>query len=649
VSLKLTFFPNGLINLMEDKLPLGNANFQVFHAGEDILAASKRKESRISSTGCSTRVNLGSGQEITLDTRIRQSGDNWVGLGITLTNTGKSDLDIDLVRLPRLTLDASVFPPKEGLWVMQGAAVKWGQDFACELPVPYQRDNYLGHLQDAEGGGIPVNYFWKKGLGVALMHIEPVPQEWYMPAVADEKSASTSLERREPLKLKIGETFKAPAVIISVHHGDFYEPLDLYRALMEEQNVHPGEPTPACYEPAWCSWGYGFDINAGQMQGVLPVLKDLNIKWMTLDDRWFDAYGDWNPRKETFPGGGEELRKLNDALHTAGYKDQIWWYPLCAEDGHGKWASHTYIVSDILKEHPNWVVLDTDGKVARNNRHLAMLCPALPEVQEYTRKMTERFIRDWDFDGHKLDNIYSMPACHNPAHHHKSPEESIEAFAKVYQIILDTTLKLKPDSVIQICPCGTPILHSLTPAANQTVTADPTSSMQIRQRIKFYKGLMGSRAAVFADHVELSNNQNDFASEIGTGGVPATKFVFPENKSQCPKGSKHCCLPPRKQTRWKKWFALYNQHRISEGEYLNLYDLAFDEPEGHAIRKDNGFYFSFYAKQFHGEVELRGLGNCEYQVMDIANDKEMGVVSREKNRLSVNFRGSLLLHATPME
>ena len=46
---------------------------------------------------------------------------------------------------------------------MQGAAVAWGQDFAFEMPIPFDRENYLGHLQDAEGGGIPVNYFWVQG------------------------------------------------------------------------------------------------------------------------------------------------------------------------------------------------------------------------------------------------------------------------------------------------------------------------------------------------------------------------------------------------------------------------------------------------------------------------------------------------------
>ena len=482
------------------------------------------------------------------------------------------------------------------------------------------------------------------------MHVEPLPQEWYLPVTADERGVRTGLEYRAVLHLGPGGKFKAPRLVISLHHGDFYEPLALYRHLMAAQQAAPAVSGPACYEPAWCSWGYGFDIRCAQMLGVTPMLDRLGIHWLTLDDRWFDAYGDWNPREDTFPGGGDGLKQMNARLHEAGYKNQIWWYPLCAEDGHGEWESHRYIVSELLKEHPDWVVLHADGTVARNNRHLAMLCPALPAVQEYTRDLTVRMIRDWRFDGHKLDNIYTMPACYNPAHQHQTPTESVGAFAQVYQQIFDTTLELKPDAVIQICPCGTPLLHSLMPATNQTVTADPTSSLQIRQRIKFYKGLMGAKAAVFADHVELSDGGSDFASEIGTGGVPGTKFVYPdvlELKAQALQtGAEYWDLPPEKLAVWKKWIDLYNQYRLAEGEYLNLYDLAFDFPEAHAIRKGSDLFYAFYAEEYHGEVELRGLENRTYRLADYECASELGVLSAGQSRLAVDFKGHLLLRAS---
>ncbi len=524
-----------------------------------------------------------------------------------LRNNGGGTVQIEPPANIEVRLNPVLFNPHKQVYSMQGAAVGWGQDFAFKLPVPFERDNYLGHLQDGEGGGIPVNYFWNETAGLAVMHLDLTPQEAYLPVLADPSGIRTAFELRRGVEVAPGETFSLPEIAISYHRGDFFAPLVFYRRQMEARGCSPAQPSPACFEPAWCSWGYEFDIRPDQMLGVLPALEELNIHWLTLDDRWFDSYGDWNPRADTFPQGEGDMRRMNGGIHAAGGYSQIWWYPLCAEDGHGEWESHIYGQSSILKEHPDWVVLHEDGSVARNNRHLAMLCPALPEVQEYTRRLTEKFISDWGFDGHKLDNIYTMPACHNPAHRHASPQDSVRAFGQVYRQIFETTRRLKPNSVTQICPCGTPITHSLIPSVDQTVTADPTSSAQVRQRIKFYKALMGPGAAVFADHVELTDGACDFASGIGTGGVPSTKFVFPDDPELKARLNEYWNLPPEKKTTWKKWLGMYSKHRPAEGEYLNLYDLAFDRPEGHVIRKDGVMYYGFFTPQYTGKVELRGL------------------------------------------
>src|SRR5437762_4213751 len=129
----------------------------------------------------------------------------------------------------------------------------------------------------------------------------------------------------------------------------------------------------------------------------------------------------------------------------------------------------------------------------------------MPEVQEYTKRLAQTFIRDWDFDGHKLDNIYSVPACYNPKHHHKSPQESTNAMADVYKVIYQTTRALKPDSVTQICPCGTTPNLAWLASMDQAVTADPVGAVQVRRRIKWYKALLGPKAAVYGDHVALAD------------------------------------------------------------------------------------------------------------------------------------------------
>ena len=185
---------------------------------------------------------------------------------------------------------------------------------------------------------------------------------------------------------------------------------------------------------------------------------------------------------------------------------------------------------------------------------------------------------------------------------------------------------------------------------DQAVTADPTSSAQIRQRIKFYKGLLGPRAAVFADHVELSDGGVDFASEIGTGGVPATKFIWPPDPGLSSRLKEWWALTGEKQQLMKRWLEIYSQYHLSDGEYLNLYDLAFDYPEGHAIRKENCIYYAFYAESldgvYNGRVILRGLGSRKYRICDYVRDQPLGFVEGPEASPEVRFQGALLLEAT---
>jgi alpha-galactosidase len=350
-------------------------------------------------------------------------------------------------------------------------------------------------------------------------------------------------------------------------------------------------------------------------------------------------------------------------FHAQGVKMQIWWLPLAVEDGQFKYGDHKYVISDVVKEHPDWLILDEKGQHARMTRNLATLCPAVPEVQEYYKKTTERFIRDWDFDGHKLDNIYATPKCYNPKHHHKSPLDSVYAMGDVYKTIFETTRTLKNDSVTQSCPCGTPPSLAWLRYMDQAVTADPVGSVQVRRRMKMYKALLGPNSAIYGDHVELTKIAkantgdeqdvgDDFASTLGTGGVLGTKFTWPP---QGPK-FKNVNLTPEKDAHWKKWIGLYNDKMLSKGNFLDLYVYGYDTPEAYAIEKDGAVYYAFYApepagkakgkeREWRGEVELRGLANRTYHVTDYVNGKDYGTVTGPTAKLKTEFKGSLLLEA----
>ena len=189
---------------------------------------------------------------------------------------------------------------------------------------------------------------------------------------------------------------------------------------------------------------------------------------------------------------------------------------------------------------------------------------------------------------------------------------------------------------------------------DQAVTGDPVGSAQVRRRIKMYKALMGPNAAVYGDHVELTSiiDPNtpeaqqlgqDFASTVGTGGIPGTKFTWPNYGARF----SHIYLTPAKEATWKKWIGLYNQTMPSKGTFLPLYSLGYDLPEAYAIEKDGKMFYAFFATSWNGEVELRGLQPASYRVTDYVNQQDLGTVQGPTARLKASFADFLLLEAEP--
>ena len=575
-------------------------------------------------------------------------------------NVGTTDFQIDQVWMQQHRFNSyEVNGHPYDMWSFHGSSYNWGADDVRELTRTFSQPNVMGEaVKGGYGGGIPVVALWTGSVGEAIGHVETLPWTLSIPVkVENDGRVAASIAIPVNTALKPGESYSTPRSFVAVYAGDFYEPLRMWSSVLQKEGWKIPKPSDEAYNVSWCGWGYEFNVTPKQMVGTVPKLKEMGIKWATLDDRWFDTYGDWNPRPDTFPG--DSIRQMVADFHKQGILAQLWWLPLGVEDGQGRWESHKYVVAKIVKEHPEWLVLDKNGKHARMTRDLATLCPAVPEVQRYFKQLTEKFIRDWGFDGSKLDNIYSVPACYNPAHHHKSPQDSVNAMDEVYKTIFETSRAIKPESVTQACPCGTPPSLAWLPFIDQAVTADPVGAVQVRRRIKMYKALLGPQAAVYGDHVELSEmtplghgnwseHGTDFASTLGTGGVPGTKFVWPEAGPKF----KPVALTTQKEEHWKKWIALYNEKMLSKGEFRDLYVYGYDVPEGYAIEKDGKMYYAFFTasgEPFAGEVELRGLKVGTYHVVDYADGKDLGTVqvaTGNSPHLKTEFKEHLLLEVS---
>lgn len=601
-----------------------------------------------------------SGIEETLKVELYDNFPTLAVINESFSNAGSANITLDQVAANRHRLNASLTDPQAPpfrLWSFQGSSQKWGKDDVMEISKNFSQENLMGGMvPTGEGGGIPVAAFWTAAAGEAIGHLETLPWVVSLPVkVAADGRIGTAMTMDPKTVLKPGEVYSLPRSFVAVYSGDYYEPLRLYSAALQQEGMTLAKPNAEDYKISWCGWGYESEVTPAQMVGTIPKLKEFNIKWATLDDRWFNNYGDWEPRQDTFPG--DAIKKMVADFHQQGIKVQIWWLPIAVEDGEGKYESHRYGTAQVVKDHPDWLILDKNGKHAHMVRGLGALCPAVPAVQEYYKKLTEKFIRDWDFDGHKLDNIYTVPACYNPAHHHQSPQDSIRAMGEIYRTIFETTKHLKPDSVTQACPCGTTPNIAWLPYLDQAVTADPVGSVQVRRRIKLYKALLGPQSAVYGDHVELTrirfgkdeiDEGKDFASTVGTGGVVGTKFVWPDPGPHF----KTVMLTPEKEALWKKWTGLYNEKMLSKGTFLDLYVTGYDVPEGYAIEKDGKMYYAFFspdpARPWKGEIELRGLAPGKYRVLDYENGKDLGAIDAHDPRISAEFSPHLLLEVSKL-
>jgi alpha-galactosidase len=669
----------GQVLTLDDPQPAGNGSANTLvTAGEELrdfvldLHRAKISEAsgRLGTLGKRVEISGNSSSAPALETAVLlEVYDDFPTLLLTSTsykNAGTTDVPVDKVVTQQHVLNASLRDRNVrpySMWSSHGSSEAWGKDDVVLLNSKFSRANpmqvVMHNDENQTGGGIPVVAFWTGSVGEAIGHAERVPLKLSLPVkTLTDGRVSAAIAFEGDTVLHPGEVFATPLTFLSVFHGDFYEPLSLYSKMLQRRGLSLAHPTNADYEANWCGWGYEMDFTPKQMLGTIPKLKELGLKWATLDAGWFKARGDWEPRADTFPD--DSLQKVVKAYHNSGMHITLWWIPLVAEDGRGKdiLNHRPYQLSKVVKEHPDWLILDKDGKPARATADLGALCPAVPEVQQYYKQLTERFIRDWDFDGHKLDFSYTVPACYNPKHHHKSPNDSIQAVGDVYRIILETTRALKPDSVTQACPCGTPPSLAWLPYIDQAVTADPVGAKQVRLRTKMYKALLGPEAAVYGDHVELTEVQlsntlhevdkgRDFASEVGVGAVLGTKFTWPDYGPKL----KMVELTPEKQTHWKKWIDLYNAKMLSRGTFLNLYTYGYDAPEGYAIEKDGRMYYAFYTSEkghpWSGEIELRGLKPGHYQILDYENGKQLGVVDSQNAKLRVSFAEHLLLETDP--
>ena len=556
---------------------------------------------------------------------------------VSYTNTGHSPLKILEWNNNNYTIDAPPSLEDVPLWSFQSGSYERRPNWIVPLKTGFSQQNYLGMNASDYGGGTPIIDVWRKDAGIGVGHVEPRPRLISLPvSMPNARHAQVSVQYHHEQSLPPGESFRTFRTFVTVHNGDYFQTLLTYRRFMLKQGFQMANAPESAFGAIWCAWGYGRDFKPQQVYDTLPTVKQMGFTWVTLDDGWQNNYGDWQLDPKKFPHGDADIKAMVERIHQEGFKAQLWWSPLSAVPD-----------SKLLSQEPDLALKNEDGSRRKISWwHSYYLCPANSRVVAYHKELVRKILLDWGFDGLKLDgqHMNGVPRCYNPAHHHKRPEESVEALPDFFREIYDAAQKAKPGSLVEFCPCGTAFSFFTMPHFNMSVASDPRGSFQVRTKGKTIKGLMGDDVPYFGDHVELSDNHDDFASTLGIGGVVGTQFVLP---SLVEKHGRFDLTPERAET-FQKWLTLYREKGLSRGQYLGtLYDIGFDLPEAHVIRKEKKMYYAFFAGNWKGTLELRGLDARAYHVVDYVEGKDFGIVQGPTARLSADFSKHLLLEATP--
>ena len=530
-------------------------------------------------------------------------------------NLSDKKLMIDKVVSTFYAVDRKLINPSKRSYdfsLFQGRGVGWGLNY-CNIKVDsaYSATNFMGIIgavRDPQGGGIPVLDLWGKEMGMAIAHISVKPEFVNLPIhVRPDGKIEYSIEelynrQYEPISLKKNEKYSTVKKAVIVHSLDYFDAIRTYAQMLNMQGVKTFKETPETVPQSyWKTWGYELDFKLSDIYAKIPEFKELGIEMIVLDDGWFSNYGDWEPstEKNKFPGGRKDLIKFVEDMHKENFKVGIWWCPLIAQPN-----------SAVAKMHPDWFMQAKDEEPYLMEDPVSyFLCPDYGPVLEFWNDQIDKIYKTFDLDYvyHDWANIIEVPACYNPLHKHESPLSPYWNLSNQYKLMYEEAQSIKPGYAIELCECGRPHDPYKMPYYNITNASDATTKEQVRQRLKLEKALNGSKVYfnpgyILPEHKEgWDYDPCEIDECVAMGGYFETYYTE---------------LSPAQKKQWLEWLNIYRTEQIYKGEYLNLYDIEFDNPGFHVTKKNGVFYF-FAQGPFDGEIELRGLNAEKYKVSDL--------------------------------
>ena len=255
--------------------------------------------------------------------------------------------------------------------------------------------------------------------------------------------------------------------------GGYEEVFDKYFGMWDMPETRSGMMSGYT---SWYNYFQKIDENIilRDLDGLDPYQDQVSI--YQIDDGYETYIGDWlddNPSK--FPHG---MKYIADKIHDKGYKAGIWLAPFNCQK-----------ISRMAKEHPDWLIKDTNGKpmvgcIAWGGAYTFDIYNE--EVREYLRKVFDVVLNEWGYDMVKLDFLYSQ--CIKPRHGKSRGEIMCDAMAFLRECVGD---KL-------ILGCGVPIgaAMGVVDACRISCDVDLTYKGKFYSRIQVANEMLNARSAI---------------------------------------------------------------------------------------------------------------------------------------------------------
>lgn len=194
----------------------------------------------------------------------------------------------------------------------------------------------------------------------------------------------------------------------------------------------------------WCTWYYYlgniYDRSIRENMAVLSANRErLPVKYVQIDDGWFENWGDWVPN-EKFPEG---MKAMADEIRSQGFVPGIWLCPFSASSK-----------SKTAAEHPNAMVQNPDGSGPAGGHNWA-IDPTNPEGEKILREVFHRLSYDWGYRYIKMDYMISGV---QPGKRYDPKASTMSSMRRGLEIIRES---VTPDTFLLACTSPTAVAMGL--------------------------------------------------------------------------------------------------------------------------------------------------------------------------------------------